>query len=78
MATQSPPSLKYMTMDQAKELARRLYYQLGKLAEARAESVQFMTDEFNAHSIIVGYMNKPMMSDENIVVYIKNRLGLED
>jgi len=70
--------LKRMTLEQAKELARSLYFNLpAGMAEVRAESLQDKTDSFNAHRIIAYYLNHPMLSREAVADYIKQELGLE-
>lgn len=65
-------AMKIMSPAQANELSRAL---CGN--HDRAGEIQPMCDEFVAHSIIVGYMSKPMLSDDGVRTYIKNRLGLE-
>jgi hypothetical protein len=67
-----------MTDNQAKELARALYFELPPdLAVRRAESLQGLADSFDAHRIISWYMNHPMLSAGAVAEYIKEELDLE-
>jgi hypothetical protein len=68
-----------MSEDQAKELARSLYFRIEpKTAEAQAWALRSLADKYQAHRIIAWYLNHPMLSPEGVAAYIKQELGLED
>ena len=65
-----------MTEGQATELSKRLYGD-NLLAKTRAGSIREKVDRFEADSIIITYMNRPMMSDADVANLVRDRLGME-